>query len=282
MVNKFGNIQNFLGCDSSYADSKIVVFGAGYDGTTSNKPGTRFAPSAMRQESYGLETYSPYLDKDIGDYNIYDAGDLELYGNPDRVLNMVENVSNSILSDSKIPIMIGGEHLLSFGMAKAISKKYPDFNIVHFDAHTDLRDSYMQERLSHATVIRRCYELLDSGKIYQFGIRSGTKEEFEWAKNNIEFNPFNLNNIEKILELKEKPVYLTIDLDILDSGIFPGTGTPEAGGVSFLELINSFKYISKLNIIAADIVELAPNYDISNASTAIACKILRELLLSIA
>ena len=273
-------IKSFLGCDREYEEALVVLFGAGYDATTSNKPGARFAPAAIRAESYGLESYSPYLDRDLEiDARVHDAGDLELYGRQEGVLAEIEKMAGKILDDGKLPFMIGGEHLVTLGSVRAAAKKYPDLHIVHFDAHTDLRDDYLGEKLSHATVLRRCYDILGNNRISQFGIRSGTKEEFDFAKKHLDFNPFSLENISKVLSLGNTPIYLTIDLDILDPSAFPGTGTPEAGGVSFLELINSFKILSQLNIVAIDIVELAPNYDISAVSTATACKIIRELLL---
>ncbi|OGO88666.1 MAG: agmatinase [Clostridiales bacterium GWF2_38_85] len=276
-------IDAFLGCDKNYADADIVIFGAPFDSTTSYRPGTRMASRTMRAESYGFETYSPYQDKDITDIKIFDSGDLELcFGNTERVLNDIEEFTASLLADNKIPLMIGGEHLVTLGAVRAAIKKYSDLHIIHFDAHTDLRDDYLGEKLSHATVIRRAWELVGDNKIYQFGIRSGDKAEFEWAKSHVKMNRYNLNGLEECIEaLKDKPVYFTLDLDVLDPSVFPGTGTPEAGGISFHELLNALLKLNELNIICCDINELSPVYDQSGASTAVACKILRELLLTI-
>lgn len=277
------NIQTFIGCDSHYDEADIVIFGAPFDSTTSFRPGTRFASQAMRTDSFGLETYSPYQDKDLEDCNVFDGGDLELcFGNSEKTLNIIEEFSAKILSDNKIPIMIGGEHLVTLGSVRAVAKKYPDLHIIHFDAHTDLRDEYMGEKLSHASVIRRSWDILGDGRIFQFGIRSGEKAEFEWAKQHTFLNKFNFDNLEEVIEkLQGKPIYFTIDLDVLDSSVFPGTGTPEAGGVSFMKLLNSIIKVGKLNIVGADVNELSPHYDNSGASTAVACKVLRELLLAI-
>jgi agmatinase len=277
------NIHNFIGCDSEYEDSEIVIFGAPFDGTTSYRPGTRFASSAMRNESFGIETYSPYQNKDLADIRVFDSGDLELvFGNPIKVLDQIEEYTAKIIDDRKIPCMIGGEHLVTLGAVRAIGKKYSDLYIIHFDAHTDLRDEYLGEKLSHSTVIRRCWEIVGNNKIYQFGIRSGDKEEFLWAKNRVHMNKFNFDGIEKVAKkLKGIPIYLSIDLDVLDPSVFCGTGTPEAGGVNFNELMSALKAISKLNIVGFDINELSPIYDQSGASTALACKVLRELLLFI-
>ncbi len=281
MLNK--NIEAFIGCDKDYDEADIVIFGAPFDSTTSYRPGTRFASKVMRSESFGLETYSPYQDKDLCDYNIFDAGDLELpFGNTERVLNEISQMTKTILEDAKIPVMIGGEHLVTLGAVREVFQKYPDLHIIHFDAHTDLREDYLGEKLSHATVIRQCWDMVGDNKIFQFGIRSGEKYEFEFAREHNFINKFNLNGLDEVIKkLSGKPVYFTLDLDVLDPSIFPGTGTPEAGGVSFIELLQAIIKIGGLNIVGADVNELSPVYDQSGASTAVACKILRELLLSI-
>jgi len=275
------NIHTFIGCDSEYEESKIVLFGAPFDSTTSYRPGTRFACSAIRNESFGIETYSPYLDKDLTDYKIFDGGDLELtFGNPGRALEDIEEFSSQIIKDGKIPFMIGGEHLVTLGAVSAAVKAYEDLHIIHFDAHADLRDDYLGETLSHASVMRRCWDLVGDNKIFQFGIRSGDREEFRWGRDHVKTTKFTFEGLEEVIEsLKGKPVYFTIDLDVLDPSTFPGTGTPEAGGVTFLELLSAVRKVSTLNIVGLDMNELSPIYDQSGASTALACKLVREILL---
>lgn len=275
------NSHGFIGCASSYDEAEIVIFGAPFDGTTSYRPGTRFAPSAIRSESDGIETYSPYQDKDLEDYAIFDSGDLVLpFGQPSKALALIEKRTKEILEDNKRPLMIGGEHLVTLGVAKAIIKKYPDVVFIHFDAHTDLRDDYLGEQLSHATVIRRIWDLVGDGRIYQFGIRSGERSEWEFAKAHTDLIPFTLEGLDEVIEsLKGKPVYFTLDLDVLDPSVFPGTGTPEAGGVTYKELQLALEKLGALNIIGADMNELSPHYDHSGLSTAVACKVLREMLL---
>lgn len=277
------NILTFLGCESSYEDAEIVIFGAPFDATTSFRPGTRFASSAMRNESFGLETYSPVTDKDITDLQIFDAGDLELpFGNVDRALTMLEAQTNQILEDGKCPCMIGGEHLVTLGAFRAIYKKYPNIRVLHFDAHADLRDSYLEETLSHACVLRRMWELVGDDRIYQFGIRSGEKSEFTFAKEHTHMYPFDFEHLDEVIPLLQGvPVYVTLDLDVLDPSIFPGTGTPEAGGVSFHEVQRAIVTLQSLDIVGFDVNELSPIYDQSGVSTAVACKTLRELLLAI-
>lgn len=281
MMNK--NVHTFIGCDCEYNESDIVIFGAPFDSTTSYRPGTRFASSAIRGESYGIETYSPYLDKDLEDIRVFDGGDLELpFGSPETALDMIEEMTLQIIKDGKKPLMIGGEHLVTLGAFRAAAKHYDDLHLVHFDAHTDLRDDYLGVKLSHATVIRRCYDIVGDNKIYQFGIRSGERAEFNWAKGKINTCKFNFDTLPEAVEkLRGKNVYFTIDLDVLDPSEFPGTGTPEAGGVSFKELLNAISLVTGLNVVAVDMNELSPVYDKSGISTALACKVLRELLLQL-
>lgn len=279
------NVETFLACDAPYEEAKIVLFGAPFDSTTSYRPGTRFGSSAIRHESFGLETYSPYQDKDLTDYAVFDSGDLELcFGSPEMALKDIEDRTATILQDGKLPFMIGGEHLVTLGAFRAVLQKYPDLQIVHFDAHTDLRDDYLGAKLSHACVIRRCHDLIGDGKIHQFCIRSGEREEWQFARQHTDLHPFSFGGLEQLvreLEKSQAPVYFTIDLDCLDPSVFPGTGTPEAGGVTFMQLLNALRLVAKTNVVATDVNELAPMLDASGASTAVACKVVRELLLAL-
>ncbi len=276
------HLTTFLGMEQSYQEGEIIVFGTPYDRTTSFRPGSRFAPQAMRVDSYALETYSPYLDRDLEDYAICDAGDLKFpVGTTQRVMDLIEDYTAKIVADNKIPVMIGGEHLVSFPAIKAVRKSYPDLVVLHFDAHTDLREEFMGDKLSHATVIKRVWDLLGDNRIYQFGIRSGTKAEFEWAQEHTYLEKFSYETLAQVIsEVGMRAVYITIDLDILDPAFFPGTGTLEPGGISFKELMEVINQFRRLNVVGADIVELSPHYDQSGASTAVACKVLRELILS--
>jgi len=276
------NVETFLGCDGRYEDARIVLYGAPFDSTTSYRPGTRFASRTMRAESYGLETYSPYQDLDLEDAAVFDGGDLELcFGDTKAALTDIRDFAGKILKDGKLPFLIGGEHLVSLPAIEAVSEKYPDLCLVHFDAHTDLRDEYLGARLSHATVIRRAWDILGDGRIHQYGIRSGEREEFYWAKEHTCLHRFDFEGLEESIKaLQGKPVYFTIDLDVMDPSVFPGTGTPEAGGVTFLQLLEAaLEVIDGCHIVGCDMVELSPPYDASGASTAVALKLLREMLL---
>lgn len=277
------NVETFIGCDCPYEQAKIVLYGAPFDSTTSFRPGARFGSAAMRHESFGLETYSPYQDKDLTDCAIFDSGDLELcFGSAEAALADIESRAAEILEDEKLPLLLGGEHLVTLGAVRAVLNRYPDLHIIHFDAHADLRQDYLGASLSHACVIRRCYDLVGDGRIHQFCIRSGDREEFRFAKSHTELHPFCFDGLEDLTrKLAESgvPVYFTIDLDCLDPAAFPGTGTPEAGGVTFPQLLDAIRLVSRTNVVAADVNELAPMLDPSGVSTATACKVLRELLL---
>ena len=353
------NVENFIGCDSSYRAASIVLYGAPYDSTTSYRPGARFGPAAIRHESYGLETYSPYQNADLTDFDVFDSGDLELcfgsselaladiearaeeilkdgkfplllggehlvtlgavraavkkypdlhivhfdahadltdfdifdsgdlelcFGSSESALADIEARAEEILQDGKFPLLLGGEHLVTLGAVRAAVKKYPDLHIVHFDAHADLRDDYLGAKLSHACVLRRCHELVGDGRIHQFCIRSGDRAEFEFAAQHTEMHKFDFTGLTELTEQlceSKVPVYLTIDLDCLDPSCFPGTGTPEAGGVSFLQLLEAIRTVTKANIIGADLNELAPTLDTTGVSTATACKVLRETLIAL-
>lgn len=279
--------NQFIGCDRSFADARVVLFGAPYDSTTSFRPGTRFGPNAMRMESFGIETYSMLMDKDLlDDTAVFDSGDIELpFGKQEEMLAMLEERAAEILAADKIPFLLGGEHLVTLGSVRAVAKKYPDLHIIHFDAHADLREDYLGNPLSHACVLRRCHDLLGDGRIFQFGIRSGTRDERQFMRDGHVttecFTDQTLNDVLKKLG-PDVPVYLTIDMDVLDPSEFPGTGTQEAGGFHYNQLVNDMRLICQnLNIVGIDNVELNPGLDPSGRSTALACKFLREELLSL-
>ena len=278
------NIFNFIGFDSEYDEPELVLMGIPYDGTVSYRPGTRFAPSAVRENSYGLETYSPYFDDDLSEYKLFDMGDIDLpFGNTQRILDIIKENAKKAVFDNKILFSVGGEHLVTYPLVEAYYEKYKnDLVILHFDAHTDLRDDYMGEKLSHASVIKRIYDMVGQDKIYQFCVRSGEKEEFHYDTKGIFQEKFTFTKLEEIVEeIKGRPVYVTIDLDVLDPSVFPGTGTPEAGGINFHEMMDLIKILKNAKIVGADVVELSPHYDQSGISTAAACKIIRELTFAI-
>ena len=269
--------RNWMGQNPDYEKSEIIMLGLPFDGTVSYRPGSRFAPEQIRLASWGLEEYSPYFDKHLEECNFHDAGDLEFpLGNTVKSLDLIEKNVREIYKDGKKVFGIGGEHLVTLPEIKAISEFYKDLAIVHFDAHTDLRKEYLGEALSHSAVIRHAGEIIGFENIKQIGIRSGMKEEFELMK---KYNT-QIYDYSELDCFKKKNIFITVDLDVLDTSIMPGTGTPECGGLKFNDLIGWFKYLSHFNIIGADVVELAPDYDASGASTAVATKVIRELLMT--
>jgi len=280
-------LNQFIGCDKPFDDAKVVLFGAPYDSTTSFRPGTRFGPSAMRAESFGIETYSMLQDRDLAeDASVFDSGDLELpFGAPEAALDMIEARAAEILGAGKIPFLLGGEHLVTLGSVRAVAKRYPGLHIVHFDAHADLREDYLGVKLSHACVLRRCHDILGDGRIFQFGIRSGTRDERQFMKDgHVTTELFSDGTLTEVVKKigPDAPVYLTVDLDVIDPSEFPGTGTQEAGGFKFLQLLGDLRRICQsLNVVALDNVELSPALDPTGRSTALACKLLREELLAL-
>jgi agmatinase len=268
--------RNWMAQNPDYDSSRIVMLGLPFDGTVSYRPGSRFAPEQIRLASWGLEEYSPYFDKELADVNFHDVGDLEFpLGNTYKTLEQIESNVDEIYKDGKKVFGIGGEHLVTLPEVKAVAKYYKDLAVVHFDAHTDLREEYMGEEMSHSAVIRHISKYVKAENIKQIGIRSGMKEEWEFMKKHNTL----CREYKELDCIKDKPVFVTVDLDCLDTSIMPGTGTPEAGGMTFDELVGWFKYIKDFNIVGADVVELAPDYDTSGASTAVATKVIRELLM---
>ncbi len=277
------NNLTYNSCNTPYDEANIVLFGAPFDETTSFKPGTRFAPNAIRIESYGLETYSPYFDYDIIDIKTCDIGDINTQqGSIEKTLDAIYKTAKEIVNDDKIPFMIGGEHLVTLGTFKAIYEKFDDVILLHFDAHTDLRDEFLGNELSHATVIKRIWDMVGDNKIFQYGIRSGDKSEFEFAEKHIFQNKYNCDQVfVDAPKLMGKKIYITLDLDVLDPSVMPGTGTPEPGGIDFNKMLEIIKLLRGLEVVGVDVVELSPHYDPSGVSSIVAAKIIRELLIAI-
>jgi agmatinase len=274
---------HFIGSAEKYEDANIILFGVPMDFTTSFRPGTRQGPMKIREVSIGIEEYSFYQNKSLEDISYYDGGDLDLpFGNVDKCLLLISQATGEILKDNKFPIAIGGEHLISLPVIKEVYNKYgDDLVLIHIDAHADLREDYIGENRSHATVIRRCCDFINPKNIYQFGIRSGTKEEYIYSKQNLNFYPYEvLSPLKKcIKELEGRPIHVTLDIDVLDPAYACATGTPEAGGISSKEIIESILSFKTLNIVGFDLVEVSPVYDVADRTSLLAAKLLRELML---
>lgn len=276
---------HFEGCTATFEESEIVLVGAGYDGTSSYRPGSRFAPQAIREETlYSQEDYSPYFEKDIKDRPIHDAGNLILpFGTKQRVLELIGLTIDRIFQSGKRPCLIGGEHLVSWPAIQAAHRHFPDLCVVQLDAHLDLMDNLFGDEISHGTVMRRSSELLGEKKrIYQVGIRSGSREEYQYARQHTQLFPFSVEEfVNNSGALRGRPIYLTIDLDVFDPSLLPGTGTPEAGGIFFNDYIKVLKALQGCQVIGCDLVELAPQIDPTHVSTIVAAKALRELLIAV-
>ncbi|MDP4093153.1 MAG: agmatinase [Bacillota bacterium] len=275
----------FMASCDSYQDSRVVMVGVPMDFTCSFRPGTRFGPQKIREVSIGIEEYSVYRDKNLLDCSYFDCGDLDLpIGNVDASLELIGQAAGEIIEDGKLPLFIGGEHLISVPVIKKVYEKYGnDLTVLHFDAHADLREGYLGCANSHASAVRRLTDFMPGRNIYQFGIRSGTKEEFDFARENT--NMFKLDVIEPlksvIPKLGLKPVYITLDIDVADPAFANGTGTPEPGGISSKELIESINLLNGLNIVGFDIVEVSPPYDASDRTAVLAAKIIRDVILMV-
>ncbi|MEC1719499.1 agmatinase [Schinkia azotoformans] len=278
-----GNV--FIKSHQNFEESEAVLYGMPMDWTVSFRPGSRFGPARIREVSVGLEEYSAYLDRELEEVKYYDAGDIPLpFGNAQRSLDMIEDFVGQILAADKFPLGMGGEHLVTWPVIRAMYKKYPDLAIIHMDAHTDLRENYEGEPLSHSTPIRKAAELIGPQNVFSFGIRSGMKEEFQWAKEvGMYIAKFEvLEPLKEILpKLAGRPVYVTIDIDVLDPAHAPGTGTVDAGGITSRELLASIHEIAKsdIKVVGADLVEVAPIYDPSEQTANTASKLLREIIL---
>ncbi|MDR3281255.1 MAG: agmatinase [Synergistaceae bacterium] len=273
--------QIFAGCLSSYEDARTVLFGVPYETASRRRSGADIAPQAMRNESVRMETFSPYMRVDMTDCLICDAGDLELPSGAEPALDTIESFCGKVHDDGKMPVMLGGEHIVTLGAVRAAASRWPDLAVLHFDAHADLKREFMGETFVGYTMMRRVWDLVGDGRIYQFGVRSGSKEEFSWAMGHVRMETVSANSIDSCAEaVLSRPVYITIDLDVIDPAELPGTGMPEAGGMSFHALYDALSSLSGLDVVGFDICELSPGYDDSGTSTALACKLLREMLIA--
>jgi agmatinase len=273
---------NYISANASFESSKGVILGCPYDGSASFRPGARFGPFAIRRASWGIETFSPYFQRDLTQCSIHDMGDLELpLGEKTISLGLIRKALGQILSQKKFPILLGGDHLITLPIVEELSRRHPNLHLVQIDAHADLREDYLGEALSHSTVMRKVVDHLGEGRLFQIGIRSGTGEEFRLARKWKSIVPIDPRALRAMVKrLKNQPVYITLDLDVMDPGFLPGVGTPEPGGLTFQEFISLLKKLQALHVIGFDVVELTPDYDPTQISAVTASVILREMILS--
>ncbi len=266
---------------SDFERAGIVIVGVGYDGTSSFRPGSRFGPQAIREASYSIESYSPYARKDLRSLRICDMGDIPLpYGDKDLILKIIASFTGKVISKGKKLVSLGGEHLISLPIIENYSRKYNDLVVIHVDAHSDLVDSYMSEKVSHATVMRRVAEVIGFENLFQFGIRSLTETDMLLPLRDSNMFMFSLGGISDCIDrIGNRHVYITFDLDVFDPSVLPGTGTPEPGGITYREFIEFVDWLSNLNVVGIDVVELSPHYDTSGISAVVAASVVREMLL---
>lgn len=279
--------DRYMGAGENYPDARAVIFGIPMDFTTSFRPGTRFGPSRVREVSYGLETFSYHQGRDLEEVAFYDLGEVDVvFGNVSASLERARKTAEKIVQDGKLPFMVGGEHLVTLPVFQAVQAKYSDVALLHFDAHADLREDYLGERHSHASVMRRCCDLIDPKRLYQFGIRSGTREEYQFGRERANLYPGQvLTGLRQALpQVQDRPVYISIDIDVMDPAFAPGTGTPEPGGVTSAEMIQAIKEMGQagLNVVGYDVVEVAPPLDTTDRTAMLGAKLIREGLLAFA
>ncbi|MFZ5776581.1 MAG: agmatinase [Bacillota bacterium] len=278
--------QIFMGATDDFGAARAVIYGAPMDWTASYRPGSRLGPARIREASYGIETFSWNSGRELFEVSFYDAGDLDLpFGNVQSSLETIRQAAGKLVAAGKIPIGLGGEHLVSLAMIEPVYRACPDLAVIHFDAHADLREDYYGEELSHATVMRRVASLLGPKNIFQAGIRSGTRQEYDYAvaNTNLLRVPI-LEAVDRMLSLLAgRPVYITLDVDVVDPAYAPGTGTPEPGGCTSGEILEAVRRLgSGLNLVGLDLVEVLPAHDLSERTVILAAKILREVILSFA
>jgi len=274
--------QTFISAEASFEEGKIVILGCPFDVTASFRPGARFGPSAIRRASWGIETFSPYFGRDLSQLKIHDMGDLELpLGEKKVALNLIRNGLRKILSEKKFPILLGGDHLITLPVVEEVLKIHPKLHLLQIDAHADLREDYLGETHCHSTVMRRVIDFLGEGRLFHVGVRSGTEDEFKLVKKMKSIVSVDQSSLRSLVRrLKNQPVYITLDLDVIDPSLLPGVGTPEPGGLTFHELLSLLKQLQHLHVIGFDIVELTPDYDPTQISSVTASVTLREMILA--
>jgi agmatinase len=274
--------QTFIAAKANFRESTTIILGCPFDGSASFRPGARFGPSAIRRASWGIETFSPYFGRDLSQLLIHDMGDLKLpLGEKKASLSLIQKVLRKILSDKKFPILLGGDHLITLPIIEETLRVHPHLHLLQIDAHADLREEYLGETLSHSTVMRRVIDRLGEGRLFQIGIRSGIEEEFKWARKMKSIVSFDKGSLRSMVKrLRNKPVYVTLDLDVIDPSLLPGVGTPEPGGLTFQTFVSLLKELEPLHVVGFDIVELTPDYDPTQTSSVTASVILREMILA--
>lgn len=267
----------YLSASSQTTHRCPILFGCPFDATVSFRSGARCGPQAIRQASDGLESYSPEFDIDLDDIEFQDIGDLELPpNNVNRALKIIRQQSSVIFDQGNIPLALGGEHTITLPIIHELRSRHPSLKVIQLDAHLDLRHKYLDDTICHATVMHRVSETVGIENILQLGVRSGTREEWRLAKKH---NTIDIPKNGISQWIGDNPAYLTVDLDVFDPGVMGGTGTPEPGGWNYHDFTELIRQFHNCNWVGMDVVELAPEHDPTGASSMLAAKVVRDLIM---
>ncbi|MGB9914579.1 MAG: agmatinase [Candidatus Bathyarchaeales archaeon] len=277
----------FSGFQKPFEKSRYMIFGVPFDVTSTYRTGARFGPTAIRQASLNIETYSFRTGVDVEDVPLHDLGDLHVSTSPEKTVDLLRLVVEDILAAGKIPIAIGGEHTITLGILKGFGSKAKETAVVSFDAHLDLRQEFMGLKLSHTTFMQLINEEVTPAKIVEVGTRAICRDELAYAKK-AEIPFFTAHQVQKegtaqiIKQLKEllapyKHVYLTVDMDVLDPAFAPAVQNPESEGIETHALLDILCALCDKRVIGFDVVEIAPVYD-QGISAVAAAKVIFEML----
>jgi agmatinase len=280
----------FSGFEKTFEEADYVILGVPFDFISTYRTGARFGPSAIRQASLNIETYSFRTGIDMEDLQLHDLGDLAISADTEKTLERLSLVIKDLIEVGKKPVTIGGEHTITFGILKGLGDKASKTVVVSFDAHLDLRNEFMGVKLGHTTFMRRINEEIKPAKIIAVGTRAVCREELAYAKNiGIEFftsqqiRSEGAGHVAKQLEEKlarYENIYLSVDMDVLDPAYAPAVQNPEPEGLEPHVLLDILCGVCDERVIGVDVVEVAPHYD-EGMSAIQAAKIVCEMLCAI-
>jgi agmatinase len=276
----------FIACyDRALADARIVIYGIPFEGRVNLRKGADSGPLDVRRASDSIETYSPFLDRDLDDLRLADIGDCELPDGaaPREQLDAARDEIRGWWKPGLIPYMLGGDHTATVPVIEALAPAFPELRVLQLDAHPDLREEFLGERYNYASAMARVMDTVSPERVYQVGIRTGAREEY--ARRRPRFFPaFTVHPVEAVRailpELRRHPLYVTIDVDVLDPAEAPGTGSPEPGGLRVPELIEIVRMLGECDVIGGDLVEVAHAWDPSGRTGIAASWVIRESLLT--
>jgi agmatinase len=262
--------------------SEILILGIPFEGSVNSRGGSSAGPEAIREASDCIESYSPFFEKDLADLKIYDDGNIMVKGKGKQALEAAAGAVWKRISKGVKPVFLGGDHSISYAAVKALVSKGHEFELLHLDAHTDSQDEFSGDSWSYASWVRRSREFFH-GNIYQLGVRTGTKEDLEYASkaHKLFLAPQFVEGLRWVSEkTKGKNLYVSIDIDVMDPSLAPGTSNPVYGGLNADQIQALFYALKKTNVIGMDLVEVAPNLDPSGRTAILAAEIIRDGILA--